>query len=90
MGYLGQQTVMGRVEVRDADTDAYIKGATVVVITSRGSITKETDIGGNAVFTLPEEVTIGRNVVVHPFSVATAFGKRKRVASGMDVGKSMR
>lgn len=39
---------------------------------------------------VPEEVTIGRNVVVHPFSDAKAFGKRKRVASGMDVGKSMR
>ena len=39
---------------------------------------------------VPEEVTIGRNVVVHPFSDAKSFGKRKRVASGMDVGKSMR
>jgi glucose-1-phosphate adenylyltransferase len=39
---------------------------------------------------IPEDVVIGRNVVVHPYSEATAFGKRKRVASGADVGKSMR
>jgi len=39
---------------------------------------------------IPEDVVIGRNVVVHPFSEAAAFGKRKRVASGADVGKSMR
>lgn len=39
---------------------------------------------------VPEDSTIGRNVVVHPYSEATAFGKRKRAASGADVGKSMR
>ncbi len=39
---------------------------------------------------VPEDSTIGRNVVVHPYSEAGAFGKRKRSASGADVGKSMR
>ncbi len=39
---------------------------------------------------IPEDVVIGRNVVVHPFSDAAVFGKRKRVASGADAGKNMR
>lgn len=39
---------------------------------------------------VPEDAVIGRNVVVHPYSEAGAFGKRKRSASGADVGKSMR
>ena len=39
---------------------------------------------------VPEGLAIGRNVVVHPYSADKAFGKRKLIASGTDVGKSMR
>jgi glucose-1-phosphate adenylyltransferase len=39
---------------------------------------------------IPHEVTIGRNVVVHPHTQAKAFGKRKQIASGGNVGKDMR
>lgn len=39
---------------------------------------------------IPEGLVIGRNVVVHPNSADKAFGKRKRIASGSDAGKSMR
>jgi glucose-1-phosphate adenylyltransferase len=39
---------------------------------------------------VPENVSIGRNVVVHPFADAKAFGRRKNIASGSHIGKSMR
>jgi glucose-1-phosphate adenylyltransferase len=39
---------------------------------------------------VPKDLEIGRNVVIHPYAVAKAFGKRKRVESGADIGKSMR
>jgi glucose-1-phosphate adenylyltransferase len=39
---------------------------------------------------IPKDVEIGRNVVVHPYSAAKAFGKRKQVPSGANIGKSMR
>ena len=39
---------------------------------------------------IPAGVSIGRNVVVHPFSGDDAFGKRQSVRSGGDVGKDMR
>lgn len=39
---------------------------------------------------VPKELTLGRNVVVHPYSTAKSFGKRKRVESGVSIGKSMR
>lgn len=39
---------------------------------------------------IPAGITIGRNVVVHPHSGDDAFGKRKSVRSGSDVGKDMR
>jgi glucose-1-phosphate adenylyltransferase len=45
-------------------------------------------IGKNAV--VPEGVSIGRNVVIHPFADAKAFGRKKNVASGSHIGKSMR
>ncbi len=39
---------------------------------------------------IPSGITIGRNVVIHPFSGDDAFGKRKSVRSGGDVGKDLR
>jgi glucose-1-phosphate adenylyltransferase len=45
-------------------------------------------IGENSV--VPEGVIIGRNVVVHPRSEAKAFGKKKKVASGAEVGANQR
>ena len=39
---------------------------------------------------IPPEIVIGRNVVVHPKSDATTFGKRKRISSGSDVGVDLR
>lgn len=39
---------------------------------------------------IPAGITIGRNVVVHPFSRDDAFAKRKSVRSGGDVGKDLR
>jgi glucose-1-phosphate adenylyltransferase len=39
---------------------------------------------------IPHEVTIGRNVVVHPYTQAKTFSKRKQIASGGNVGKDMR
>ena len=54
--YLGQESFTGRVEVRDAETGAYIEGATVSVAwpndpptQAPASIDKVTDQGGNAV-----------------------------------------
>jgi glucose-1-phosphate adenylyltransferase len=45
-------------------------------------------IGENCV--VPEGITIGRNVVVHPRSEAKAFGKKKKIASGSEVGADQR
>jgi glucose-1-phosphate adenylyltransferase len=39
---------------------------------------------------VPEGITIGRNVVVHPRSEAKAFGKKKKIASGSEVGANQR
>ena len=40
--------------------------------------------------TVPEGLTLGRNVVVHPDSDAKSFGKKKRIASGVAVGEDRR
>jgi glucose-1-phosphate adenylyltransferase len=45
-------------------------------------------IGENSV--VPEGMVLGRNVVVHPLSEAKAFGKKKRIASGTEVGINQR
>jgi glucose-1-phosphate adenylyltransferase len=45
-------------------------------------------IGENCI--VPEGITIGRNVVVHPRSEAKAFGKKKKIASGSDIGANQR
>ncbi|MFM7174370.1 MAG: glucose-1-phosphate adenylyltransferase subunit GlgD [Caldilinea sp.] len=39
---------------------------------------------------IPEGMVLGRNVVVHPLSDERAFGKDKKIASGADVGVSLR
>lgn len=39
---------------------------------------------------LPENVTIGRNVVIYPYTDEKAFGRRKNIGSGTNFGKSMR
>jgi glucose-1-phosphate adenylyltransferase len=39
---------------------------------------------------IPEGMTIGRNVVVHPFSQEKEFGKSKKIASGSNVGIDIR
>ena len=36
--------------------------------------------------TIPEGLTIGRNVVIHPDSTEKTFGKKKKIASGSDIG----
>lgn len=36
---------------------------------------------------VPEGIVIGRNVVIHAHTPMRAFGKRKKIASGQDVGK---
>ena len=45
-------------------------------------------IGRNS--SIPPEIVIGRNVVVHTDSDAATFGKRKRIASGSDIGVDLR
>ena len=40
--------------------------------------------------TLPENLTVGRNVVIHPYTDEKAFGRSKNIASGANFGKSMR
>jgi len=39
---------------------------------------------------IPEGMVIGRNVVIHPESTEKAYGKRKKIASGADIGVSLR
>ena len=39
---------------------------------------------------IPEGMVLGRNVVVHPLSDEKAFGPHKKIASGSDVGVSLR
>ncbi|MBW7882707.1 MAG: glucose-1-phosphate adenylyltransferase subunit GlgD [Caldilineaceae bacterium] len=39
---------------------------------------------------VPEGLVLGRNVIVHPWSEEKAFGKRKRIPSGADIGKNLR
>jgi glucose-1-phosphate adenylyltransferase len=39
---------------------------------------------------IPEGITIGRNVVVHPFSEEKDFGKSKTIRSGRDIGVDLR
>ena len=35
---------------------------------------------------IPEGLVIGRNVVIHPDSNEKTFGKKKKIASGSDIG----
>lgn len=39
---------------------------------------------------IPEGMVIGRNVVIHPESSEKAYGKRKKIPSGADIGVSLR
>ena len=39
---------------------------------------------------IPAGMTLGRNVVIHPFSSADAFGKCKSVDSGSSIGQNLR
>jgi glucose-1-phosphate adenylyltransferase len=39
---------------------------------------------------IPEGITIGRNVVVHPFSQEKEFGKSRKIASGSTIGEDLR
>lgn len=39
---------------------------------------------------IPAGLTLGRNVVIHPYSDASAFGKRKSVRSGSSIGQNLR
>jgi glucose-1-phosphate adenylyltransferase len=39
---------------------------------------------------IPAELSIGRNVVIHAFTTEKQFGRRKKVASGSSLGKSLR
>lgn len=39
---------------------------------------------------IPTNVTLGRNVVVHPDTAAKSFGKRKNIASGVTLGVDQR
>ena len=39
---------------------------------------------------VPEGLTIGRNVVIHPNSGVEEFGKRKKIASGSHIGATQR
>jgi len=39
---------------------------------------------------VPEGIAIGRNVVIHAQTPEEAFGKRKKIASGTDVGQASR
>jgi glucose-1-phosphate adenylyltransferase len=39
---------------------------------------------------VPGGLTIGRNVVIHPHSGLDTFGKRKKIASGSDMGQDLR
>lgn len=64
--HLGQADFMGRVEVLDAETGAYLQGARVSIVWPTGSFVKETDQGGNASFPssefiadVPEDVEKG-------------------------------
>jgi glucose-1-phosphate adenylyltransferase len=40
--------------------------------------------------TIPEGLVVGRNVVIHPDSTEKVFGKRKKIASGSDIGVNLR
>lgn len=39
---------------------------------------------------IPEGLVIGRNVVIHPESTEKTFGKKKKIASGSDIGMNLR
>lgn len=39
---------------------------------------------------IPKGVQIGRNVIVHPYSTAKTFGRRKQISSGTSIGTDMR
>lgn len=39
---------------------------------------------------IPEGLVIGRNVVIHPESTEKTFGKKKKIASGSDIGVNLR
>lgn len=39
---------------------------------------------------IPEGLVVGRNVVVHPLCKTTAFGKKKRIPSGGNIGEDLR
>lgn len=45
-------------------------------------------VGRNA--EVPEKMVLGRNVVVHPFSGADAYGRKKKIQSGASVGQNRR
>jgi glucose-1-phosphate adenylyltransferase len=39
---------------------------------------------------IPPDVTIGRNVVIYPDSTEADFGRKKKIASGKNIGTSQR
>ena len=39
---------------------------------------------------IPPKLTIGRNVVIHAYTGAEIFGRRRKIASGMSMGENMR
>lgn len=46
--------VIGRVEVRDYETDAYLPDATVTLMFDGGNVSRRTGIGGDAAFSLSD------------------------------------
>jgi glucose-1-phosphate adenylyltransferase len=75
--YIGAGALVGRGEDNSANAklpDRINTGITLIGRSSR----------------IPEEISIGRNVVIHPRSEEKDFGKSKKIKSGKDIGSDLR
>ena len=74
---VGAEALVGFGDDNTPNCDAPEKINTGLTLVGKGSV-------------VPSKLTVGRNVVIHPFSGADVFGRRRKLASGETLGSDMR
>jgi glucose-1-phosphate adenylyltransferase len=74
---IGAEALVGTGDDNTPNCDAPEQINTGLTLVGKGSI-------------VPPKLTVGRNVVIHPFSGADVFGRRRKLPSGATLGSDMR
>lgn len=74
---IGSESLVGTGDDNTPNADAPEQINTGLTLVGKGSV-------------IPPKLTIGRNVVIHAFTGADVFGRRKKLASGTSMGADMR